>query len=209
MKKDLEKKQGVKMKTLQFTDELMTINAVELVREIEREVAEQNGYKWILTFGSDNDIIYKVNEIIENIDDYGWDYIMYNTIKLIPYYPLYPWLDISDNEDTITDILLEHHIRATKDGIVEFYNPTKSPLYRFFLKYRDGCGWNISYAINTVIRVLEELIKDVMFEEGYIEKNGKWMELGWCEDCEDSFYEQSGVCPECNSPLEYSQGYII
>lgn len=191
------------MKTLQFTDELMTINAVELVREIEREVAEQNGYQWILTFGSDNDIIYKVNEIIENIDDYGWDYIMYNTIKLIPCYPLYPWIDISDNEDTITDILLEHHIRVNKNGIVEFYNHTKSPLYRFFLKHRDGYGGNIPYSINAVMMMLEKLIEDVMLDEYYIERNGKWIPLGYCVDCEAGFYEQSGVCPDCDSELEY------
>ena len=191
------------MQTLKFIDELITINAVDLVHKIERDVAEFNGHEWILTFGNNNDIIYKVNEIIDNIDNYDWAYIMHKHISMMPYYPLYPWLDISDNEDTITDILLEHHIRVNKNGIVEFYNHTKSPLYRFFLKYRDGYGGNISYSINTVMQTLEKLIEDVMLDEYYIERNGKWIPLGYCVDCEAGFYEQSGVCPDCDSELEY------
>ena len=138
---------------LEFLNEIRTVDTIEIVRNMENNwFGEFN-----LTYGNDATILRLVKDIF---DELTWYEIMDEAWAQNPLgmYARLPWQDIDENGDNITKALLKNHIRLTDDGIVEFYNPTDSPLYQFFLKHRTGYGKNISTSINGLLHAIRYII---------------------------------------------------
>lgn len=89
-------------------------------------------------------------------------------------------------EEDILNLIKNHHLimSQTDNGLViQFKNPTSSPLYRFFNKHKeDGFGENIPYSVNGLINKLENILQKELSEN--LEYYGEWI-LDEVEDEEE------------------------
>lgn len=164
---------------LEFTKELYRLDAVELVNETINEINEYNHNGYSFTLGSKDKIVELVRELV---DATQWVEVVEADIYMgiLSLYTYFPWREIGSNEDYITKLIVDNHIRVDRDGWVEFYNPTKSPLYRFFLKHREGYGGNISSSINSILLAIKRVIERDIRSEWFLDKNGAWKEEVEC-----------------------------
>lgn len=156
---------------LAFLKEIRTVDTIEMIREIEARLFDKTGGEYWLSYGNDERIIKLVRELLDEVSWYEVLDMAYaqNPLGLYPYAP---WSDTSTDEEYLTKTILKYHVKFTDDGVVEFYNPTDSPFYQFFLKYKDGYGKNISTAINSILHAIRYIIAenfmDAQFAERYM-----------------------------------------
>jgi len=190
--------------TLQFIDEIDKVNLLEEVYKIQDEISEYNNFDYELSFGGEKNIIRLLKEEMEDIDFYTFDYTNDFGFYWCGILTDDPFSTLEMEEEHVLNLITRHHLRINPEGIIEFYNPTTSPLYRFFLQNRDGSGGNISYSVNAIIRKIKKVICKEFKDDRFIELHGTWIESGYCPDCECYYCVIDGRCPDCNEPLEYS-----
>jgi len=209
----------MKSSALKFLKDIETINISQITLDIENELAEINDYNCQFSFGSDDDIFKNVTEILNDANFYDID-----TITRIGNPCFYwcgvltaePWCDLQMEEEEILNLILQDFIDVMHDEkgnvIINFHNNSKSKLYRFFYKYRDGYGLNIPYSINDMLRKLEKwIIKELNDNTGEYSKIGTWeseihKKCSECDEHYNSFDDNEfSECPECKVELEYCE----
>lgn len=212
--KPTNNKNTTKKSAIEFIQDIEPINFSNELLEIENKLAELNDYNFQFSFGSDEDIKRILSELLEesdfyNIDivnDYGfyWSGILFE----------YPFSELNQAEETVLNMIKNDFlfIDDSNEGIkLSFKNNSKSKLYKFFYKYRDGAGENIPTAINNMMRKL----KKWMLEK--INKNpdsyGTWYEeiTKICSGCGETFssFEESELkkCESCGEDLVFQDEY--
>jgi hypothetical protein len=209
----------MKNSALQFVKDIESIDISEMTLEIENEIAEINDFQYQFSFGSTEDIFRNISEILNDADFYD--------IETISSYgnPVFywcgvltaePWCDLQMEEEEILNLILQDFINVMYDNegnvIIGFHNNSKSKLYRFFLKYRDGYGLNIPYSINTMLEKLSNWIKKELSDNtGEYSKIGTWeaeihKECPQCDEYYNSFDDDEFTeCPDCKVELEYCE----
>lgn len=192
--------------TLAFAGEIDEVDITRRLQKIEQELDNMNGGEWAFSFGDYSDIVSLVKTaleradfyIIEHISDWGFYWCGCLTAE--------PWGDLHAGEEWILNLLVKHHMVVRRDDkgvFLGFKNPTKSPLYRFFLKHRDGYGGNVAAGIGSMMYHLVEWM--VKCWNSDLDRYGTWFPCGYCTKCECGFYTDEGVCPECGSHLTYEE----
>lgn len=88
-------------------------------------------------------------------------------------------------EEDVLNLIKDNNLKlaVTKEGLViEFHNPTSSPLYRFFNNHKeDGYGGNVPYSVDVLISRIEKYLKECIAKD--FERYGEWTELEeYCEE---------------------------
>jgi hypothetical protein len=134
---------------------------------------------WYFELNSDwKDIVIKT---LKNLDFCDYDYITnygFYWSGVLTYEPFNALTPKFGEEEEILNIIKDEHLKLvdTKDGLVlRFYNPVKSPLYRFFNKHKqDGYGGNIPYSINALLsKIGKYLEKEFSYN---LSSYGEWHE---------------------------------
>lgn len=193
---------------LDFIKDIKEYNISSMICDIEEDIRDRNNYEYDFSFGSDGDICNTIYKILEKID--------FNNLDLIHDFGGYwctclteePFNEICESkytEEEFFNLVKEHHLRI-KSGkdlelVLYFKNNSKSPLYRFFLKHKDGYGGNIAYSITAGLNKLWKAIQKELRNNA--DDYGKFTQGGYCNTCECMMYDDSGICPDCKSELEY------
>ena len=160
----------MKKQSLDFMADIKPVDIYETILDIENDFDERNDYNWQISFGSEKDIVSMLEDVISEMDFYNVDYITrYGSWYWCGVLCEEPWCELGYyDEEYILNLIVKYHIIVNNNhGIfITFKNNTQSPLYRFFLKYRDGYGGNIPHDINSVLYNIKKFVK------AYLEKNG-------------------------------------
>jgi hypothetical protein len=195
------------MNKISFIGDVNSYNISDMICNIEEELREINNHDWDFSFGGDDSITETIKRILSEAD--------FNNIDLLHDFGCYwctcltsepfegtRWADEESFLNNVKDYHLAIRQDIEKGLILYFKNNSKSPLYKFFLKHRDGYGGNIAYSINAGLNKLWKYIKKDLRKNA--DNYGTWYEGGYCENCSCMFYEESGKCPECGGELTYN-----
>ena len=176
-------------KSLEFEEELTnSINMTELVQGKQDDIWERS-----LTIDNDGYFnFYKANEIakmiLDKLDFWYIDTLMINTsVYWCGMLTAEPWDELGCSEETIANWINEYHLEIvldkTNNCIIRFKNNSKSPLYRFFRKYRDGYGENISYSLDSIFMKIKQHMEYLL--DYKTQDYGTWEELELDDNIED------------------------
>lgn len=173
------------MIVLQYLDEIEKTDLIEVFSKIEEDLFESDNGEWSFSFGGVDKILRIATEIFNELDFYNVQYVQ-EYGKPVWYWCgilcALPWGELNMEEETILNSIKKYHLCVIKkdDKIyVEFNNPTKSPLYKFFYKYRDGYGSNIPCNINEIIQFFNKYLKAKLIKDP--ERYGKFYENEYIE----------------------------
>lgn len=135
-----------------------------LVEPIEEALLQDNEQ---YSMGSSSKIASTLQSIMDKIDFWDIDYIQrYGSVYWCGILTAEPFGELDDSEENILNLIKEHHLMVKdhkKTGVfIEFIPNTKSPLYRFFYRHRDGYGLNIPASVNLLIRTIVLHMKRVI-----------------------------------------------
>jgi hypothetical protein len=159
------------MIALQYLDEIEKTDLKEIFEDEESHIVEINDGECGFSFGDDDEILRISTEIFNELNFYNVQYVQEYGKPTWYWCGIlceFPWEELNMEEETILNLIKKYHLCVIKkdDKIyIEFNNPTKSPLYKFFYKYRDGYGENIPHNINSIIHFFNKYLKAKLIKD--------------------------------------------
>jgi hypothetical protein len=190
-----------------FIEEIEPVSITQMLWEYGEELEELNNHDYQFSFNHNNFLVKQIRELIKTIDFFDFNYIYDYGVYWCGCLMSEPWGDLDMDEETILNLLLHKHTEVYLVGEnsihTRFMMNEESPLHKFFLKYCDGYGQNISASYKSMRRkALDRMMKKIKDD---LERYGDWIEIGHCGNCGVCFFEENGKCPECQSDLTYFQ----
>lgn len=167
-----------------YKEQIKDINISEVLDTMFCDTHDPDWY-----FVLEDNWMEKLKAKLEDLNFYFYDFTSNYGSYWCGILTLEPFDRLADTigcEETILNMIREHHIKMEetkeKGVVVRFYNPTSSPLYRFFNQYKeDGFGLNIPYSINSLMNKIEGYLTEEL--RNNLTYYGEWMQE---EDVEDA-----------------------
>lgn len=151
-----------------YDEKVETINISEIINKV------YPSYDWKIK----EDLEDEIKKVLDELDFNEYDYMFVSNSYWCGILTAVPFNEITENrsEEDVLNLIKEFHTKIEiVDGeyIIRFVNPSKSPLYRFFNKYKkDGYGWNVPYSINGCFQKIQEYLeKEIANSEAFAEFN--------------------------------------
>jgi hypothetical protein len=128
----------------------------------------------------------KVQKALKELDFHQFDYYFRSNTYWCGVLMAEPFSELTAKyeEEEILNNIKDEHLKMvwTDDGLVlRFFNPTKSPLYRFFLKHQeDGYGLNVPTSVSGLIGKIEKYLRQE-FQEN-LDSYGEWEPIEYEEE---------------------------
>lgn len=140
------------------------------------EANEQEDYAFHLY----DNWVKRLQTTLEEFDFYDYHYLQGGHAYwcgILTAEPFDSLLNKYGDEESILNEIKNHHLqfieRQNGEVLLQFINPTKSPLYRFFNRYKeDGYGDNIPYSINQLMNTIEKYLTEKLINE--LDEYGEW-----------------------------------
>lgn len=155
------------------------------VTEVLLDVLNQTEYpEWDFNLNSNWEE--EIKNALKELDFHRYDYFFRSETYWCGILYAEPFGSLMEHygEEEILNIIKDEHLKLvwTDEGLVlQFYNPTKSPLYRFFNKHKeDGYGLNVTTSVNELIGKVKQFLRTELSEQ--LESFGVWEPVEMEED---------------------------
>lgn len=160
-----------------YKEQIKVINISDIIGNLFDETYNSD---W--QFQLDKNWIEKLEDKLKELDFYSHNYISDYGVYWCGVLTLEPFDRLENTIGREEDILNEiknHHLKMeynNEEGVIlRFYNPTSSPLYRFFNQHKeDGFGQNVPYSVNALLYKIEKFLKYEL--ETNITYYGEWIQ---------------------------------
>ena len=166
-----------------YKEQIQDLNVTDLLLDIVDQ-----GFEADWQFNLDTNWDKKVEKALNDLDFHQYDfYFTSNTYWCgILYADPFGSLMYRYTEEEILNIIKDQHLKLVWEEaglILRFFNPTSSPLYRFFNQHKeDGYGLNVTTSVNELVRKIKQYLEQKL--SANLDSYGKW-ELVESEQEED------------------------
>lgn len=162
-----------KQRTSIYKETIEDLNVTWLLLSVVNESADS---EWQFNIRDSWDE--KVQKALKELNFHQFDFYFRSATYWCGVLMAEPFSELTEkySEEEILNTLKDEHLKLvwTDEGLVlRFFNPTKSPLYRFFNKHKeDGYGLNVPTSIHLLMGKIEKYLRQE-FQES-LDDYGWW-----------------------------------